>query len=456
MIFKKILKQKLFLLLGDILIIILSTNLAYIIRLKTSIISYLGLNDAITTILLMLTIYIISFYIFDLYNIRLKSKSIRFVSLVLGSLILASLITAVFFYFFPFKLGRGVFFISLVLIGILITIWRMFYSDFFRFAVPPRKVLIVGPKKKAKAVFSILKTHPEYELIGLIDDKLKKIEFSKEGVLLDSLSLENIVNNYKIDDIIVTIDTTRKVELSKNLVNCKMKGINIYDIPTLYEAFLDKLPVSYIKPKWLLYSDGFGKLGNKIYKRIKRGIDLLISSILLIISTPVGIIIFLAIKLTSKGPIFIKQERVGENHKHFNLIKFRTMVANAESGDPIWAKENDHRITKIGNVLRKTRLDELPQLINVVKGEMSLTGPRPEREFFVKKLIQKIPFYSLRFSVKPGLTGWAQINYGYGASEKDALEKLQYDLYYVKNMSLLLDFGILLKTIRIVIFGMGR
>lgn len=423
---------------------------------RRSIINYLGLNDTITTILLMLTVYLISFYIFDLYNIGIKPNSIRFLSLVLGSLILVSLFIVGFFYFFPFKLGRGVFLITLAITAILIIIWRMFYSSFFRLVVPTRRVLIVGTKKTAKPVHSIIKLNPEFKVIGLIDKSMKKIELSKKKILLDCPSLEKIVNTHRIDDIIVTIDPTRKKELNKELVICKMKGINIYDIPTFYEALLFKLPVSYIKQNWFLYSDGFEKLGNKIYKRLKRTIDLFISSIILIISFPVGIITSLAIRLTSKGPIFLIQERVGENYKPFNLFKFRTMVSDAEKGMPIWAEKNDSRVTTIGKILRKTRLDELPQLINVIKGEMSLTGPRPEREYFVKKLIEKIPFYSLRFSVKPGLTGWAQVNYRYGSSVDDALEKLQYDLYYVKNMSLFLDFRILLKTVRIVLFGMGR
>jgi lipopolysaccharide/colanic/teichoic acid biosynthesis glycosyltransferase len=169
-----------------------------------------------------------------------------------------------------------------------------------------------------------------------------------------------------------------------------------------------------------------------------------------------GVIVSLGIKLNSKGPVFYVQERVGEDHKLFRLFKFRTMVVDAEKGEPKWAEENDPRVTKVGKILRKVRLDEWPQLLNVIRGEMSLVGPRPEREYFIRKLEETIPFYSMRFSVKPGLTGWAQVNYPYGSSVEDALEKLQYDLYYIKNMSLLLDFRILLKTARTVLFWRGR
>lgn len=456
MILKKISKRKLFLLFGDIFLIILSINIAFIIRLKKTIISYLGLNEAIMIILLMLIICLISFYSFDLYNI--KEKFIRTRSLVnlVGSLILASLISIGLFYVFPYVIGRGIFLISLVLIGVLVTIWRLSYSFFFSLTVPGRNVLIVGTGNAAKAIYLNLKENPEYKVVGFINDNPNIKESSYMKILGNSLSLEKIAEDQNINDIVVTSRFTSNKKLDKALVKCKMKGISIYDIARFYEYLMGKLPIDHVKERWLLYSNGFGKLGSKINKRLKRILDIIICSFILIISFPIGIIITFIIKVSSKGPLFLIQERTGKNNKPFNLIKFRTMISDAEKGEPKWASENDPRITKFGKILRKTRLDEMPQLINVLKGEMSIIGPRPEREFFIKKLMERIPFYSLRFSVKPGLTGWAQVNYKYGASEKDAIEKLQYDLYYVKNMSFFLDFRILLKTIRIVIFGMGR
>lgn len=453
--FKKIRKLKLFLFLGDIFIIILSLNLAFIIRMKKSTIKYLGLNKGLTTILLMLAIFLISFYIFDFYDTRKKFRGIRFLANMAGSLILVSLISIGLFYAFPFMVGRGVFLISLLLIGTLIAIWRLFYSFLFGLKFPAKRILIVGKGKSAEAIYSLIKKIPEYTIIDFIADISKKKDLLEKKILGNPLSLEKIINDYNIDDIVVT-ESIRSKQLNKILINCKMSGINIWDIPTFYEHFVDKLPVHYIKQNWFLFNDGFDKLGSNIHRRLKRAIDLLISIAFLIIAFPIGIIISIAIALNSKGPIFYIQERVGENQKLFNLFKFRTMLSNAEKGNPVWAEENDSRKTSIGKILRKTRMDELPQLINIIKGNMSLIGPRPEREFFVKILTENIPFYSLRFSVKPGLTGWAQVIYKYGASEKDALEKLQYELYYIKNMSLFLDLKILLKTIRIVFFGMGR
>jgi exopolysaccharide biosynthesis polyprenyl glycosylphosphotransferase len=188
---------------------------------------------------------------------------------------------------------------------------------------------------------------------------------------------------------------------------------------------------------------------------LKRAFDLLVSALILLFSLPLIIIISLLIPLTSKGPIFFTQERLGARKKPFRIIKFRTMVQNAEANGPQWAHYDDERVTAIGKLLRRTRIDELPQFINVFLGDMSLIGPRPERAFFVDRLSERIPFYSLRFFVKPGITGWAQVNFRYGSDENDALEKLRYELFYIKNQSFFLDFRILLKTVRVVLTGLG-
>jgi exopolysaccharide biosynthesis polyprenyl glycosylphosphotransferase len=210
-----------------------------------------------------------------------------------------------------------------------------------------------------------------------------------------------------------------------------------------------------LEDEWFLICPGFEKVGDGFYSKVKRIVDVAISTILLIITSPLFLIITIIIKISSRGPIFYVQERSGLDEKRFKLIKFRTMVNNAEENGPQWASENDPRVTRVGKILRKLRLDELPQLINVLKGDMSLIGPRPERDYFIRELKAKIPYYSLRFYVKPGITGWAQINYRYGASLEDAIEKLAYDIYYIKNMSLLLDISIILKTIRVVLLGYG-
>jgi exopolysaccharide biosynthesis polyprenyl glycosylphosphotransferase len=215
-----------------------------------------------------------------------------------------------------------------------------------------------------------------------------------------------------------------------------------------------KLLVKQVPPSWLIFSEGFNKSRFRLF--FKRLVDITLSVCLLILFLPLILIIAVLIKFDSKGPVIFSQERLGENKKIYRIYKFRSMVADAEKkSGPVWAQDNDERITRVGRLLRKWRLDEIPQLWNVLKGEMSFVGPRPEREFFVKELEKKIPYYGFRFAIKPGLTGWAQVCYAYGSSVGDAIEKLNYELFYIKNMSMLMDLMIVLRTIKIVLFGRG-
>jgi sugar transferase (PEP-CTERM system associated) len=219
------------------------------------------------------------------------------------------------------------------------------------------------------------------------------------------------------------------------------------------EQLAGKLSVESLHPSFLIFSDGFKR--SAIFKKLKRGFDILFSLLGLTLFSPVSLIVSIAIKLDSKGPILYRQERVGEDGKIFHLLKFRSMRVDAEENGPVWARVDDQRITEVGRWIRKLRFDEIPQMVNVLKGEMSYIGPRPERKFFVDQLEKEIPFYSERHVIKPGITGWAQICYRYGASKEDALEKLKYDLYYIKHMSLLLDLIIIFETIKIVLLGKG-
>jgi sugar transferase (PEP-CTERM system associated) len=230
--------------------------------------------------------------------------------------------------------------------------------------------------------------------------------------------------------------------------------VEILDSPSFYEELTGKLLIEGIQPSWFIYSSGFKF--SSLKRAIKRALDILFSLIGLLLVLPFLPIVALLIKWSSPGPVLFKQKRVGERGCEFTLIKFRTMCDDAERDTgPVWASENDPRITKLGYWLRKTRIDEIPQLYNVLKGEMSFVGPRPERKEFVEKLSESIPYYGKRHFVKPGVTGWAQVRYPYGASDDDALEKLRYDLYYIKNYSLTLDIMILLETVKVVLFGRG-
>jgi len=237
-------------------------------------------------------------------------------------------------------------------------------------------------------------------------------------------------------------------------MHCKFSGIDVFDAPTFYEQLTGKLLLENITPGWFVFSNGF-KLTHTI-RFCKKIIDKILATIGLIITFPLFPLIAVAVKISSPGPVFFKQVRTGLHEKQFLLYKFRTMRSDAEAGTgAVWAQDNDPRVTSIGKFLRKSRLDELPQLYNVLKGDMSFIGPRPERPEFVETLKQQIPYYSHRHFVKPGITGWAQIKYPYGASVEDAVEKLRYDLYYIKNLSITLDLLIFFETIKVILFSRG-
>lgn len=272
-------------------------------------------------------------------------------------------------------------------------------------------------------------------------------------VIGDYTQILPICQKEEIDRIIVALDERRGKLPIEQLLFCRLKGIPVEDGISFTEQLAGKLSVENLHPSFLIFSDGFKRTA--IHKKVKRGMDILGSVLGLVLLSPIIFLVAIAIKLDTEGPIFYLQERVGEDGKVFQLIKFRSMRKDAESNGPVWAKPKDERITRVGKVIRKLRLDEIPQMINVLKGEMSFVGPRPERPFFVEMLKNEIPYYSQRHVVKPGITGWAQICYRYGASKEDALEKLKYDLFYIKHMSFLFDLMIILETIKIVLLGRG-
>ncbi len=276
---------------------------------------------------------------------------------------------------------------------------------------------------------------------------------SNPVVVGDYSQIFHICQKADVDRIIVALDERRGKFPLEQLLFCRLKGIPVDDGVAFTELLAGKLSVENLHPSSLIFSNGFKR--SAIFKRMKRVFDLLASVLTLILLSPVCLLIALAIKMESTGPILYRQERVGEDGKVFKLLKFRSMRADAEQNGPVWAKVDDDRVTRVGRIIRKLRLDEIPQIFNVLKGEMSFVGPRPERPFFVESLRKEIPYYSERHVIKPGITGWAQIMYRYGASKEDALQKLKYDLYYIKHMSVMLDLVILFETIKIVLLGKG-
>jgi exopolysaccharide biosynthesis polyprenyl glycosylphosphotransferase len=259
---------------------------------------------------------------------------------------------------------------------------------------------------------------------------------------------------------VLAFDSTNRClsdEEIRRILQVKYRNKAIYDLPSLYKNLTGKVPLSFIDGQWLLTRDGLQGQANAAYARAKRILDITLSGLLIMLLAPLLIIIAIAISLDSKGKIFFVQERLGLERKPFGCFKFRTMVKGAESqSGPVWSSEGDPRITRVGRILRSCRLDELPQLWNILHGDMSFVGPRPIREYFAEQLAEKIPFYGLRFSVKPGLTGWAQVNYDYAGSEEGQLEKFQYELFYIQNMSLFLDLLTVFKTVGKVFERDGR
>ena len=383
---------------------------------------------------------LIAYYIANVYNVatsKYKLKDMTTVIVINGILMTVTTFSKIF-----------TFYEGIILFGI-ITIFQIAF----------RYIVIMGVVEKERVVF-----------VGENDytqDLLESVK--KDGQYVFAASLNNtdmkalgkeIVEMYKIKKFDVLVDFTDKLlgdpKLTGKLLQYKLEGLQYYNYLEFYETYENKLPISHLSPKWFLENTGFEIYHNNFNLKAKRLLDLFFAMLIGIFAAPVIILAAIIVKLESKGPVFFIQERIGEGNRKFNIVKFRSMTTDAEKDGPQWASKNDNRVTKFGKIMRATRIDELPQLWNVLRGEMSFVGPRPEREFFIQQLEKEIPYYNLRHTVKPGLTGWAQVMYPYGASVEDAYRKLQYDLYYIKHHSIPFDVKVLLKTVTIVIFGKGR
>lgn len=446
--------KKTILLVGDLFLIILSVYLSVFLRFFF--INVLDRYTGATTFVV--ASYVLSFYIFDLYNLSYRFKGISYLARFFIAVIAGTSLIAMVFYLLPlWKFGRGILLINMFIVSFLTFTWRVLFEYFYEHTNKPRKIVIVGAGFAGKTIYHTLINNKDYEIVGFLDDHPENINklIGKHKVIGDSSLLIQMSKGKKIDVAVIAVTHQKKTELLQSAIYARMEGVEIYEMPMLYEYLTGKLPVKHIDNLWFLYSSFAGVSKNIYTVRIKRILDFTFSICGLVASLPITITTAIAIKLDSKGPIFFSQKREGLRGQVFEVIKFRSMTTDAEINGPVWAEAEDPRVTKIGKLIRKWRIDEIPQMWNVLKGEMSLIGPRPERPEFIITLQKEIPYYSLRHSVRPGITGWAQVNYRYGASKEDALEKLQYDLYYIKNHSPFLDLHILLKTIRIVLFRTG-
>jgi sugar transferase (PEP-CTERM system associated) len=325
------------------------------------------------------------------------------------------------------------------------------------FLLPKKRVLILGTGRLATDVCRAIASEKawHFTVVGLLARKPDQVgdRLANSAVIGSYAQLADIIDENEIDTVVVCLEDRRSMLPLQPLLDLKTRGIEIIDGHAMFEQVAGRLSIDMLNPSNLIFSTGFRRRASAVF--IKRVLDLVLSICGIAALAPVGFLVAICIKLDSKGPVFYRQIRVGLRGEPYLIWKFRSMKQDAERDGARWAQASDPRITRVGWWLRKTRIDEFPQLINVLRGEMSLVGPRPERPVFVQDLRDRIPYYEVRHTVRPGITGWAQVKFRYGASREDAHTKLQYDLYYVKNLSLWLDFKILVRTVQVMVLGEG-
>lgn len=438
-----------FILILDILGVFTLSNFSYFL-----VLSHLSENIIFSwKVLLIGTINMFFLYIFDTYQFNNHEHKLSAPIRSSTAILTASCLLAIIIYLLPPHtrggfLGRGVFSATILSLTVWTFLTRTFFLSLQKTIDQNTNWLIIGIPEALEAFQTDLKNS---KLNGQI---------YYHNILLTPFSNEDEIAEIILKKRITAIVLASPNQYSENIINSllkiKLSGIKVFSLTEFYEIYWMKVPIYYIKHKWFLLSSGFTLLHNMISFRIKRVFDIFLSFFLL----PIFIVIFpflaVAIKMSSQGPIFFKQKRVGKHGRIFTIYKFRSMPIDAEETGAQWTEPKDPRVTFIGKIIRKTRLDEIPQALNVLKGDMSFIGPRPERPEFTNELQKKIPYYDLRHLIKPGITGWAQVSYHYGSSIEDAKEKLEYDLFYIKNHSIILDLKIILKTIRIILFGRGQ
>lgn len=428
------------LLLGDALILYISLFLTLFFRYGE--ITELDLSFHLWPFTIVFVFWLVIFYISGLYELRFLKNDAEFNRKFWGILAICGLLSILFFYFTPAVViaPKTNLFIFLAIFGLVGYLWRNIYNNFINAGSSPNKILLIGYNQTAQELADYLTKHRQlgYEIKFWMQEGLQDKELEH---------LAQIIISNKINTIVVPAHIKKNSKAAKLIYKNLVLGIEVIDLAYLYEIIFRKIPLAELEEVWFL--ENLARR-HRIYEILKRPVEILFTITVGIITLPLAILIASFIKITSSGPIVFAQQRTGKNDTKFTIYKFRTMRVDAEKDGPQWAKKDDKRILPLGNILRKSHLDEWPQLYNILKGELSLVGPRPERPEFIEELRKDIPYYDLRHLIRPGITGWAQINYRYGASIEDAYEKLQHDMYYLKNHSLILDVLIILKTIKLL------
>ena len=424
------------------------------ILLLFKIIEPLGLPNGIFSenwVILFIPVLIFSSYFCEIYNIKtwhIKTLAIR--SAISTGISFFALLLVSNFSGTPLQMISG-----LLLFFILQIFWQSLYQKAVCSSLFTKNIVVIGTGSTALEIDRMVKASSgRYSLSGYISTPTDPIDVKQSNILGKIDDIVELCRLHRVHAIIIALTERRGNLTIDKLVSCKLMGVRIIDYPNFYETMTGKIPVESINPGWLVQSRGF--LITPFIRLTKRIFDIFLSSLVLLVTLPFLPVFIFLVKYKSPGPIFYFQERVGEHSKNFIIYKFRTMGIDAETKNgATWAQENDPRVSRFGHLLRKTRVDELPQLVNVLKGKMSFIGPRPERPEFVKKIAKVTPYYMERHGVKPGITGWAQVMYPYGSSLGDSVEKLRYDLYYINNLSFFLELLIVFETIKVVLFRRG-
>lgn len=412
---------------------------------------------------LIISFTFLCYYLMDLYTFESSLIRLGMLERSVIGMVLIGCMTAIFVYisgpsFIGGFVGRGVLALSLALLWLwslgfryLLNIWMKANRSLIEWLV------LINESNMQYFISHFRSTYKQETLLFLVQESNDKRELDDQTRIIGNWDqLNSAVRNNNVAGVIVVSRNSLPANLVNRLMRIRIQGIRVYDLNDFYEKFLSCLPVFNLDQNWIAMSHGFDLIHNPIGLRFKRYLDILISLLLGTSLLPVLLLLALLVLITSGRPVLYKQVRRGENGRNITLYKFRTMVVEAEADGAQFTRKDDPRITLVGKLLRKFRLDELPQLWNVLLGEMSFIGPRPERPEFIQDLQEKIPYYNLRHIVKPGITGWAQVMHGYGDSVEDAIEKLQYDLFYIKNYSLTLDVAIIIRSMKVVLFGAGR
>ncbi len=403
----------------------------------------------------------ISLHYADLYDLQTVRDRRDLVIRLLQALGATSVVLALLYYWLPsLIIGRGVFVVASALIIVVIVGWRVAFDYLSLWVGPAERLLIVGTNGAAVTLARELferRGELGVELVGFVDPDPSKVgtPLINPGIIGSVSDIPDIVKQHKVDRVVVSLADARGMLSMDALLEMRLhKGVRFDHLASLYEEYTGKIAVENLRPSWFIFSGGFRK--GRLLMLAKRSLDLIVAAMGLFVASPVMAVVALAIRITSPGPAVYQQQRVGKDGHLFTIHKFRSMRVDAEAQTgAVWASIGDPRVTPVGRFLRRTRLDELPQLWNVLRGHMSFVGPRPERPEFVDDLATKIPFYGQRHAVRPGVTGWAQVRHRYGNTVEDSLEKLQYDLFYIKHLSIAFDLFVILETMKTVITRRG-